>query len=43
MTGLDIENDHIIEMACLITDSHLNMVAKVNNLIGKCIENELEF
>lgn len=29
MTGLDIEKDQIIEMACLITDSDLNILAEV--------------
>lgn len=29
MTGLDIEKDQIIEMACIITDSDLNIVAEV--------------
>lgn len=29
MTGLDIEKDEIIEMACIITDSDLNIVAEV--------------
>jgi oligoribonuclease (3'-5' exoribonuclease) len=29
MTGLDKQNDHIIEIAVLITDSDLNIVAKV--------------
>ncbi|XP_071061486.1 small fragment nuclease isoform X1 [Pseudochaenichthys georgianus] len=33
MTGLDIEKDQIIEMACLITDSELNIVAEGPNLI----------
>ncbi|PNJ75881.1 REXO2 isoform 13, partial [Pongo abelii] len=28
MTGLDIEKDQIIEMACLITDSDLNILAE---------------
>ncbi|KAF3841473.1 hypothetical protein F7725_007335 [Dissostichus mawsoni] len=28
MTGLDIEKDQIIEMACLITDSELNILAE---------------
>lgn len=27
MTGLDIENDHIMEIACLVTDAQLNVVA----------------
>lgn len=29
MTGLDVEKDQIIEMACLITDSNLNILAEV--------------
>ncbi|XP_060764395.1 small fragment nuclease [Neoarius graeffei] len=33
MTGLDIEKDEIIEMACIITDSDLNIVAEGPNLI----------
>ncbi|XP_061607057.1 small fragment nuclease isoform X4 [Phyllopteryx taeniolatus] len=33
MTGLDIENDKIIEMACIITDSDLNILAEGPNLI----------
>ncbi|CAF98570.1 unnamed protein product, partial [Tetraodon nigroviridis] len=33
MTGLDIEKDQIIEMACLITDSDLNILAEGPNLI----------
>nr|XP_033790059.1 oligoribonuclease, mitochondrial-like [Geotrypetes seraphini] len=33
MTGLDIEKDKIIEMACLITDSDLNILAEGPNLI----------
>lgn len=28
MTGLDIEKDRIIEMACLITDKDLNIIAE---------------
>lgn len=28
MTGLDIEKDHIMEIACIITDSDLNVVAQ---------------
>ncbi|XP_053547551.1 oligoribonuclease, mitochondrial [Bombina bombina] len=35
MTGLDIDKDHIIEMACLITDSDLNILAEGPNLIIK--------
>lgn len=29
MTGLDVEKDQILEMACLITDSDLNVLAEV--------------
>lgn len=29
MTGLDIEKDQIIEMACIITDSDLNVLVEV--------------
>lgn len=35
MTGLDINKDQIIEMACLITDSDLNVLAEGPNLIIK--------
>ncbi|XP_064208617.1 small fragment nuclease [Anguilla rostrata] len=35
MTGLDIERDQIIEMACIITDSNLNILAEGPNLIIK--------
>ena len=30
MTGLDVDTDHIIEMACLVTDSQLSIVAEVS-------------
>uniref|UniRef100_A0A8D3D2A2 Exonuclease domain-containing protein n=1 Tax=Scophthalmus maximus TaxID=52904 RepID=A0A8D3D2A2_SCOMX len=33
MTGLNIEEDQIIEMACIITDSDLNILAEGPNLI----------
>ncbi|KAG6445262.1 hypothetical protein O3G_MSEX003826 [Manduca sexta] len=33
MTGLDIEKDHILEIACLITDADLNIVATGPDLI----------
>ncbi|XP_038634927.1 small fragment nuclease [Scyliorhinus canicula] len=33
MTGLDIEKDKIIEMACIITDSDLNILAEGPHLI----------
>lgn len=29
MTGLDIEKDQIIEMACIVTDAQLNILAEV--------------
>lgn len=32
MTGLDIDKDQIIEMACLITDSDLNVLAEVTRM-----------
>lgn len=33
MTGLDIEKDYIMEMACIVTDKHLNVIAEGPNLI----------
>ncbi|XP_072301692.1 small fragment nuclease isoform X2 [Eucyclogobius newberryi] len=42
MTGLDIEKDQIIEMACIITDSDLNVVAEGPNLIIKQPEELLD-
>lgn len=33
MTGLDIDKDQIIEMACLVTDAELNILAEGPNLI----------
>ena len=30
MTGLDVEKEHIIEMACLITEGNLKVVAEVS-------------
>lgn len=30
MTGLDVEKDQILEMACLITDCDLNVLAEVS-------------
>lgn len=35
MTGLDIDRDKIMEVACLVTDSDLNIVAEAPNLIIK--------
>lgn len=33
MTGLDVEKDRIMEMACLITDNSLNIIAEGPHLI----------
>lgn len=33
MTGLDLDNEHIIEMACIITDKDLNIIAESEDLI----------
>ncbi|MFI4937693.1 MAG: oligoribonuclease [Candidatus Berkiellales bacterium] len=33
MTGLDTQNDHILEIATLITDSQLNIIAEGPNLV----------
>ncbi|XP_050348738.1 probable oligoribonuclease [Nymphalis io] len=33
MTGLDIEKDHILEIACLVTDCNLNLIAEGPNII----------
>ncbi|CAG9134548.1 unnamed protein product [Plutella xylostella] len=33
MTGLDIDKDHILEIACLVTDAQLNVIATGPNLI----------
>ncbi len=30
MTGLNIDTDHIIEMACLVTEEDLNIVAEAS-------------
>lgn len=35
MTGLDIEKDRIMEIACLITDNSLNIIAEGPNIIIK--------
>ncbi|KAJ4929889.1 hypothetical protein JOQ06_018909 [Pogonophryne albipinna] len=46
MTGLDIEKDQIIEMACLITDSELNILAEPKALLDGmsewCVEHHGE-
>lgn len=33
MSGLDVEKEHILEMACLVTDTDLNVVAEGPNLV----------
>ncbi|XP_078049063.1 putative oligoribonuclease [Augochlora pura] len=33
LTGLDIENDTILEIACLITDKNLNVISKEFNIV----------
>lgn len=33
MTGLDVETCHIIEMACLVTDENLNIIAEGPDLV----------
>lgn len=33
MTGLDMNKDKIIEMACIITDEQLNIIAEVGLLL----------
>ncbi|KAL4228267.1 Oligoribonuclease [Mactra antiquata] len=33
MTGLDTNTNHIIEMACLVTDSELNVIAESEDLV----------
>uniref|UniRef100_A0A3B4GSK4 Oligoribonuclease, mitochondrial n=1 Tax=Pundamilia nyererei TaxID=303518 RepID=A0A3B4GSK4_9CICH len=42
MTGLDVEKDQIIEMACLITDCNLNILAEGPNVIIKQPDELLE-
>lgn len=34
MTGLDLANDHLIEIAVLITDGNLKIAAEVANAPG---------
>lgn len=33
MTGLDIEKDKIMEVACIVTDDKLNIVAEGPNIV----------
>ena len=39
LAGLDVTKDHILEMACIITDENLNIVAEVHiKLNNTCTE-----
>ena len=29
LPGLDVDNDHILEMACIVTDGDMNIIAEV--------------
>lgn len=42
MTGLDIEKDKIMEVACLVTDAQLNIIAEGPNLIIHQSQDTLE-
>ena len=42
MTGLDIDKDQIIEMACLITDDQLNIIAESPDLVIHHTDHTLE-
>lgn len=33
MTGLEVDKDHILEVACLVTDSKLNVIAVGPDLV----------
>ena len=33
MTGLNVNTEHIIEMACIITDKHLNIIAEGEDIV----------
>lgn len=33
MTGLDIDKDHILEIACIITDKKLNIISEELNIV----------
>ena len=41
MTGLDIDNCSIIEIATVLTDGNLNIIAEGPNLAIQCSEDEL--
>ena len=42
MTGLDLAKNHIIEIAVIVTDGHLNKLIEGPNLIINCPDEELE-
>lgn len=42
MTGLNVDKDRIMEIACLITDSDLNIVAESPDIIIKQPEELLD-
>lgn len=42
MTGLDVRKDKIMEIACLVTDSDLNIVAEAPRLVIQQPSNILE-
>jgi len=33
MTGLDVDKDHILEIACVVTDKKLNIISEELNII----------
>jgi len=33
MTGLDVDKDHILEIACAVTDKKLNIVSEELNIV----------
>ncbi|XP_060586610.1 oligoribonuclease, mitochondrial-like isoform X2 [Ruditapes philippinarum] len=33
MSGLDVDKEHILEMACLVTDADLNIIAETEDLV----------
>ena len=37
--GLDVVKEHILEMACIITDEDLNIVAEVHNVLSIAVQN----
>lgn len=33
MTGLDVDKDHILEIACIVTDKKLNIISEELNIV----------